>query len=130
VLKETIDEEEVNRDSRQADEVDESVRKTIALYNADDCFSTRSLRDWLERERQALEEAGHRISRPPTTDGAPPEAINERQRRTAALAERLKRGVSADPGLRNDEDAARWLLAISSTGIAGNPRRIGGSISV
>ena len=28
---------------------------------ADDCFSTRSLRDWLERERAQLENAGHRI---------------------------------------------------------------------
>ena len=45
----------------QAAEVDECVQKTIALYNADDCFSTRSLRDWLEHERQALEQAGHRI---------------------------------------------------------------------
>ena len=45
------------------------------------------------------------------SDGAPPETIGERQRQTAALAEALKRGVSADPGLRNEEDAARWLLA-------------------
>ena len=85
--------------------------KTIALYNADDCFSTRSLRDWLERERQALEQAGHRISRPTMSDGAPPESIGERQRQTAALAEALKRGVSSDPAQRNEEDAARWLLA-------------------
>ena len=45
------------------------------------------------------------------SDGAPPETIGERQRQTAALAEALKRGVSADPALRNEEDAARWLLA-------------------
>ena len=45
------------------------------------------------------------------SDGAPPEAIGERQRQTAALAEALMRGVSADPGLRNEEDGARWLLA-------------------
>jgi predicted RecB family nuclease len=95
----------------QATEVDECVRKTIALYNADDCFSTRSLRNWLEHERQTLEQVGHRIPRPSMSDGAPPEAISERQRQTAALAERLMRGVSADPGLRSDEDAACWLLA-------------------
>ena len=92
-------------------EVDECVRNTIALYNADDCFSTRSLRNWLEHERQTLEQAGDRIPRPSMSDGAPPETISERQRQTAALAERLMRGVSADPELRNEEDAARWLLA-------------------
>ena len=71
----------------KATEVSESARNTIALYNADDCFSTRSLRNWLERERRALEQAGHRIPRPSMSDGAPPEAIGERQRQTAALAE-------------------------------------------
>ena len=69
------------------------------------------MRDWLERERQALEQAGHCIPRPTMSDGAPPETVGERQRQTAALAEALKRGVSSDPGLQNEEDAARWLLA-------------------
>ena len=55
--------------------------------------------------------AGHRIARPPMSDGVPPESIGERQRQTAALAEALKRGVSSDPGLQNEEDAACWLLA-------------------
>jgi predicted RecB family nuclease len=95
----------------QPTEADESVKNTIARYNADDCFSTRSLRNWLEQERDALEQAGHGIPRPQVSDGAPPEAIGERQRQTAALAEALKSGVSADPGLRDEEDAARWLLA-------------------
>ena len=95
----------------QPAEAGEDVKKTIAGYNADDCFSTRSLRDWLERERQALEQAGHRIPRPTMSDGAPPETIDERQRKTAALAEALTRGVSADPAQRSEEDAARWLLA-------------------
>ena len=95
----------------QPTEAGEDVKNTIAGYNADDCFSTRSLRDWLERERQALELAGHRIARPPKSDGAPPENIDERQRKTAVLAEGLTRGISADPVQRSEEDAARWLLA-------------------
>ena len=48
----------------QAADVAESVRDAIALYNADDCLSTWSLRNWLERERQALEEAGHTLTPP------------------------------------------------------------------
>jgi uncharacterized protein len=95
----------------QVAEVDESVRKTIALYNADDCFSTRSLRNWLEQERQALQRAGKHIPRPQPSDGAPSEVIGERQRQTAELAQKLSRGVSVDPELRSDEEAARWLLA-------------------
>jgi predicted RecB family nuclease len=92
-------------------DVGQSVKEKIALYNADDCFSTRSLRDWLERERQALEQAGHHISRPAMSDGAPPQTVDERQRKTAALAAALISGVSSDPVQRSDEQAARWLLA-------------------
>ena len=92
-------------------EVQESVRKTIALYNADDCFSTRSLRNWLERERLGLERAGKALPRPQPSDGAPSEVIGARQRQTAELAEKLVKGVSADPELRSEDEAARWLLA-------------------
>jgi hypothetical protein len=60
--------------------------------------SVLELRNWLEHERQALEQAGDRIPRPPISDGAAPETISERQQKTAALAEGLMRGVSADPG--------------------------------
>ncbi|MBV8227126.1 MAG: TM0106 family RecB-like putative nuclease, partial [Verrucomicrobia bacterium] len=95
----------------RAPEADESVRKTIALYNADDCLSTRSLRNWLERERLQLGKAGIYLPRPEISDGAPPEPIGERQAQTAALAEILVTGISADPELRSDEEAARWLLA-------------------
>ena len=92
-------------------EVQESVRKTIALYNADDCLSTQSLRNWLERERLAIERAGKRLTRPQPSDAAAPEAIEERQRQTAELAEKLVDGVSVDPELRSEDEAARWLLA-------------------
>lgn len=95
----------------RAVEVDESVRKTIALYNADDCFSTRSLRNWLERERLTLEQAGEHLPRPQTSDGAPPEIVGERQRQSAELAEKLCKGISADPEQRSEEEAARWLMA-------------------
>ena len=95
----------------RAAEVDESVRKTIALYNADDCFSTRSLRNWLECERLTLEQAGEHLPRPQTSDGAPSEIVGERQRQSAGLAEKLCEGVSADPEQRSEEEAARWLMA-------------------
>jgi predicted RecB family nuclease len=32
-------------------QVSDAVKDVIVGYNADDCFSAQSLRDWLERER-------------------------------------------------------------------------------
>ena len=95
----------------EAAEIDESVRETVVLYNADDCFSTWSLRTWLERLRLAKEQEGQALPRPTLTDGAPPAVVSERQQRAAALAARLKAGVPDDAAQRNDEQSARWLLA-------------------
>lgn len=92
-------------------EVDESVREVVLLYNADDCFSTLSLRDWLESERQKLESAGQYLPRPANSDGAAPEAVSERQQQIAALGESLVRNIPVEPEARSDEEAARWLLA-------------------
>ena len=95
----------------QPAEAGETVKKTIALYNADDCFSTRSLRDWLEREREALEQAGTASRAHQCQMALLPKLLASASDKTAALAEGLKRGVSADPAQRSEEDAARWLLA-------------------
>lgn len=92
-------------------DLDPKVRKSIELYNCDDCLSTQSLRDWFERERKALEQAGNSISRPAVSDGAPPEAVDERQRRIANLVEELTEGISADRSTRTEGESARWLLA-------------------
>ena len=95
----------------EARQIDAELRSTIALYNADDCNSTQALRDWLESERQELERAGNPLPRSARGDGAPPEALDERQQRTAALAEVLRMGVPDDPGQRSEEQSARWLLS-------------------
>jgi uncharacterized protein len=95
----------------RADDVAESVKETIVVYNSDDCFSTLSLREWLERERLEQERAGHQLSRPIMSEGAPPKAVSERQQQSAELAEALLRNIPADPEARNAEEAARWLLA-------------------
>jgi predicted RecB family nuclease len=91
--------------------IDESIRETIVLYNADDCYSTWSLRTWLETLRRSYEESGHVVPRPVFSDGALPENVDERQQRIAALAGRLQIGVPNDPEQRNQEQGARWLLA-------------------
>jgi uncharacterized protein len=92
-------------------EVGAAVRDAIEIYNADDCFSTLSLRDWLERERTAQERAGQHIPRPERSDGAPAEALSERQQRAADLVARLREGVPEDQEQRDEGQAARWLLS-------------------
>jgi uncharacterized protein len=92
-------------------ELPEGVREAMEGYNEDDCRSTASLRDWLEEERRKLEERGAAIPRPAIGEGAPTEELDERQKRVAALVERLVDGVPADPAERSEEQAARWMLA-------------------
>jgi len=93
------------------EDLPEYVRNTLEGYNEDDCQSTASLRDWLEGERRKLEDGGAVIPRPAIGDGAPPEELDERQKRVAALVEQLADRVPVDPVERSDEEAARWILA-------------------
>ncbi|GLU48437.1 TM0106 family RecB-like putative nuclease [Nocardiopsis ansamitocini] len=90
----------------------------IAAYNLDDCVSTARLRDWLERTR-----TDHGLSTRPggqamlvEEDSAERAAESARRRaeaeaRERALTEPLLQGVAEEPGLRDDEEHARALLA-------------------
>jgi predicted RecB family nuclease len=98
-------------ESARGTQVSDAVKEAIVAYNADDCFSTQSLRDWLEQARTQLENAGHVLPRPVALEGTAAQAVSERQQRSAALAEALKRNVPVDPALRTPEQAASWLLA-------------------
>ncbi|MGB7947169.1 MAG: TM0106 family RecB-like putative nuclease, partial [Candidatus Binatia bacterium] len=92
-------------------DLDSDEREAIETYNADDCLSTKSLRDWFERECEALEKMGRTIARPVVSDGAPPPTIDERQKRIAQLVDDLVNGIPADKSQRTEEQSARWLLA-------------------
>ena len=92
-------------------EMPEAMRNALEGYNGEDCLSTASLRDWLERERQKLIDAGAVIARPAIGDGAPPEELDERQKRVGALVAELIAGVPADVAERSEEQGARWILA-------------------
>jgi predicted RecB family nuclease len=87
------------------------VRVAMEGYNEDDCRSTASLRDWLEKKRKNLVDTGIAIPRPPTGDGSPSEDLDERQKRVAALVERLANDIPVDPADRSGEQQARWMLA-------------------
>lgn len=89
----------------------EEFREAMEGYNAEDCFSTAAMRDWLEGERKEKVREGCDIPRPGLGDGAPPEEVDERQKRVAALSAKLTANVPVNPAERTQEQQARWLLA-------------------
>jgi len=95
----------------RVEQVEDATRQAIQLYNQDDCLSTASLRQWLEKQRTKLIEGGQEIPRPVMPESEPSEKVGERQQRIAALRAGLTQNVPIDPGLRNSEQSARWLLA-------------------
>jgi predicted RecB family nuclease len=93
------------------DVVTAAAREVVVGYNADDCFSTLSLRDWLERERQLLVDLGAVIPRPKREIGGILETIAAGQSQSEQLILKLLLGVPADPAMRTDEQAGLQLLA-------------------
>jgi uncharacterized protein len=93
------------------DTVSKATLLAVEAYNRDDCISTMGLRDWLEELRANLVRAGLAIPRPELQGGDPSEAVDEQQRRVQELYDRLAGDLSPDPGERDPEQQARWLLA-------------------
>lgn len=91
--------------------VTDDVKRVIADYNRDDCFSALRLRDWLEAVRSRLIECGADIPRPGVQSPEPSEEVSERQQNVADLVARLTADVPADIAQRTDEQQARWILA-------------------
>jgi len=92
-------------------ELPEREREVLEGYNAEDCFATAALRDWLEGERKKLEESGASVPRFRDREEQAPEELDERQKRVAELAEELTAGLPADLMERTREQQAQWLLA-------------------
>src|SRR5438477_2367842 len=89
----------------------DKYRQVMEGYNSEDCLATAVLRDWLESQRAAAIAAGSTIPRPPLGDGAPTEELDEKQKRVAALVEKLKSGIPLKPEERTREQAATWMLS-------------------
>ena len=72
----------------------------------------RACATWLEKLRAGIEDQGSTVTRPLAPgDGAPSEAVSERQRAVQAVVDRLLEGVPAELAARTPEEQARWLLA-------------------
>jgi len=91
--------------------VTDAVRATIEGYNRDDCFSAKSLRNWLEGIRSGLVSKGAVIERPITPAGDASEKLTAWQVRVADLITRLTPDVPADTSERTPDQQARWILA-------------------
>jgi len=87
---------------------EQALLDDIASYNADDCRSTKALRDWLEERR--TDGGGDGVyPRPEHSDGASSDAAGEIAADLDRIAAALVADVPADD--RDDEQQARWLLA-------------------
>ena len=88
-----------------------SERTAVEGYNRDDCFSAWRLRDWLERVRSQLIEAGTAIDRPSPKSGDVGEDLTDWQQKIALLVGRLTHGVPVEKEEQTAEQRARWILA-------------------
>jgi predicted RecB family nuclease len=95
----------------RAEDVPDEFKLSLEGYNSEDCYSTATLRGWLEGERQKLAEGGQVIPRPEVGDGAPSEELDERQKKVAALVAQLTADIPFNPAERSDGQSARWMLA-------------------
>jgi len=94
-----------------ADFIEAETRDIVARYNADDCFSTQYLRDWLEAQRQAVVDQGAVVPRPVARVEGVRDVINASQSRTEQLVADLLRGIPAVPMARSVEQSGVQLLA-------------------
>lgn len=88
------------------------LRAVIARYNEDDCLSAWRLRAWLEeRRRELAAQTGRILRRPEPEERKASEPRQHESEETQAIAERLRRGLPADPLSDTELESARRLLA-------------------
>ncbi|SNC59292.1 uncharacterized protein SAMN04487881_0027 [Marinobacter sp. es.048] len=90
--------------------IDSETKSVVQQYNADDCFSTAALRDWLETLREELEAQGCLVARPDSQSDETAED-NEQAAAIRALMEKLTADVPDDVANRTEEQHGRWILA-------------------
>ncbi|MEQ9229652.1 MAG: AAA family ATPase, partial [Cyclobacteriaceae bacterium] len=83
----------------------------IELYNADDCFATLALHQWVETIFQDQLKNEHPLERPELLSGDANEKVSEDDERARVLYEGLVAGLSDDPDNWTEEEKAKWLLA-------------------
>ncbi|HWZ98140.1 MAG TPA: TM0106 family RecB-like putative nuclease [Candidatus Dormibacteraeota bacterium] len=93
------------------EEVSEKARVDLEGYNADDCFATACLRDWLEGERKKLE-GGENIPRPEWKNGDASEKLQKKLDEATELTRNLLE--QAEGQAEEAADAQRLLAHLVS----------------
>src|SRR5581483_1215002 len=88
----------------EGEEIPDAIRTTLEGYNAEDCFATARLRDWLEEQRAQIARRED-VPRPPEKSGDPPEKLRNKLDRTAALRDKLMAGIPGEAAARNEEQS-------------------------
>jgi predicted RecB family nuclease len=96
---------------RGVDDLPDVIRDAMEGYNAEDCFSTSGLRDWIEKERHNALDQVPSIPRFVDREEKASEQLDDRQKRVANLVAQLTKEILADPAERSDQEQAQWLLA-------------------
>jgi uncharacterized protein len=91
--------------------IPDKFRGALEGYNAEDCFSTARLRDWLEEERKKLIADGTSVPRFCDRDEKGSEDVEEQQTRVEQLVGDLTNDIPEERDKRTSEQQARWLLA-------------------
>jgi uncharacterized protein len=84
---------------------------TVEQYNADDCFATQALHEWLEVLRSDLINDGQEFHRPVAGEAVASEKIQLMDTRSQALFNALTKDLPEDKTLWTPEQHAKWLLA-------------------
>ena len=93
-------------------EISDEERAVVQGYNADDCRSTRVLRDWLERRRTEVQAStGIVFDRPERRDPNASREVADRNQDVAEAVMLLRLEMPDDPEARDDDQRARWLLS-------------------
>jgi len=91
--------------------ISDEAKSIVEEYNADDCYATLKLRDWLEDLRNQKLSEGAPITRPAPKYDEPSEELTAQQKRIQELIEILVQDVPVDAAEQNSEQTALWLLA-------------------
>ncbi|MCR8560401.1 TM0106 family RecB-like putative nuclease [Mucilaginibacter sp. BJC16-A38] len=92
------------------DSLPDELKSVIGYYNADDCFATAHLRNWLEKLRKQLIDEGQVIPRPLPASGTASEALTVHDLMVKAIFDQLMAGVPLEKEARSAAQQARWIL--------------------
>ncbi len=95
----------------RAAEATPEMRAVIEKYNADDCWSTVALFEWLSALRTELREKGEDIPAPEKGDGTPTERISRHQLAVKPIYDGLLKDVPDDRSKHNPKQQANYLAA-------------------